>query len=239
MSTLLLVRHAQASFLEDDYDRLSAHGEQQAIQLGDHWAANGISFGEVVTGPRQRHRRTAELVGQSLKNAGLDWPEPTIAPEWDEHQVDRLLIDHALSLSEQYPNLKPLVDAAQSDGTPQERARRFQRLFEATAQLWLTNAATGPGVETWGTFRDRIRSGLRKIVARPGSGRRVAVFTSVGAVTVALQHAMGCDDQTALATGWRVWNCSVTEFAFSGDRFTLDRFNALPHLPNPDDWTYR
>ena len=65
------------------------------------------------------------------------------------------------------------------------------------------------------------------------------MFTSVGPVTVAIQRAMNCDDLTALTTGWRVWNCSLTEFAFSGDRFTLDRFNALPHLPDPSEWTYR
>ncbi len=239
MSTLLLVRHAQASFLEDDYDKLSDHGEHQAIRLGEHLAASGVTFEEVVIGPRRRHHRTAELVGQTLRAAGLDWPEPQAAPDWDEHQVDRLMLEQASMLGEQHPGLRPLIDAAQSPGTPQQRARRFQQLFEATARLWLTNAATDPGIETWGEFRDRVHRGLHAIVTRPGSGRRVAVFTSVGAVTVALQHAMGCDDQTALATGWRVWNCSLTEFAFSGDRFTLDRFNALPHLPNPDDWTYR
>ncbi len=239
MSTLLLVRHAQASFLEDDYDKLSAHGEHQARCLGEHLAAYGITFEEVVTGPRQRHRRTAELVGQSMQKAGLVWPEPVAVSDWDEHQVDRLMLGYDSALAEQDLSLKPLIDAAQSPGTLQQRARRFQRLFEATARLWLTNATVVPGIETWGEFRDRVHRGLHAIVSRSGNGRRVAVFTSVGAVTVALQHAMGCDDQTALATGWRVWNCSVTEFAFSGDRFTLDRFNTLPHLPNPDDWTYR
>ena len=34
MSTLVLVRHAQATPFEKDSDRLSAAGEQQAIALG-------------------------------------------------------------------------------------------------------------------------------------------------------------------------------------------------------------
>ena len=239
MSTLVLVRHAQASFLEDDYDRLSPHGEKQAVQLGKHWAAVNGSFDVVLCGPRRRHRRTAELVGESFHAAGHHWPEPVSLAEWDEHQIDRLMVQHAPRLGEDYPELRPLLAAARSEGTRTERARGFQRLFEAVARLWLTDAVVRTDIETWDAFRTRIQGALDAIVTQAGRGRRVAVFTSGGPITVALQRAVGCDDQTALATGWRVWNCSLTEFAFSGNRFTLDCFNALPHLPDPSDWTYR
>ncbi|MGE0375435.1 MAG: histidine phosphatase family protein [Planctomycetaceae bacterium] len=239
MSTLVIIRHAQASFLEDDYDRLSAHGETQAARLGQYLVASGITFDQVITGPRRRQVHTAQIVGRVVQQAGLRWPDAVSVPEWDEHQVDRLMIDHAPLLTAQHPQLRPLIAAAKSAGDAPERARRFQRLFEAVAQLWLTNGVTHPEIETWEAFGNRIRAGLDEILSTPGRSRRVAVFTSVGAVTVALQQAMGCDDRTALETGWRVWNCSVTEFVFSGERFTLDRFNTLPHLPNPADWTYR
>ncbi|MBX3437008.1 MAG: histidine phosphatase family protein [Planctomycetaceae bacterium] len=239
MSTLLLVRHAQASFLEDDYDRLSAQGEIQAAKLGEYLASTGITIDEVITGPRRRHQHTADLVGGAMQRAGLNWPVPISLPEWDEHQVDRLMGEHAARLAVEHPPLKRLIEESQVSASPPERARRFQRLFEAIAERWLSETAGHPEIETWKAFRTRVLAGLNAIVTRPGRGRRVAVFTSVGAVTVALQRAMGCDDETALATGWRVWNSSVTEFVFAGSRFTLDRFNALPHLPNPMDWTYR
>jgi broad specificity phosphatase PhoE len=38
MGILFLVRHAQASFLEQNYDKLSALGEAQACHLGEYWA---------------------------------------------------------------------------------------------------------------------------------------------------------------------------------------------------------
>ncbi len=38
MSSLFLVRHGQASFLERNYDKLSAKGEEQARILGRYWA---------------------------------------------------------------------------------------------------------------------------------------------------------------------------------------------------------
>ena len=59
MSTLVLVRHAQATTFEKDSDRLSAVGEQQAIALGEFWKARNIRFDEVYTGTLRRHTLTA------------------------------------------------------------------------------------------------------------------------------------------------------------------------------------
>ena len=63
-------------------------------------------------------------------------------------------------------------------------------------------------------------------------------MTSVGPIAVSVQRALRCADDVALELGWRLWNGSLTEFVFSADRFTLDVFNALPHLAR-SDWTYR
>ena len=40
---VLLVRHGQAAFGTDHYDRLSERGRQQARWLGEHLAALGVS----------------------------------------------------------------------------------------------------------------------------------------------------------------------------------------------------
>jgi len=42
MGILFLVRHAQASFLEQNYDKLSALGETQARHLGEYWTRRKI-----------------------------------------------------------------------------------------------------------------------------------------------------------------------------------------------------
>ena len=44
MSTLALVRHAQASFFADNYDQLSPVGEQQARLLGQYWVKRQMRF---------------------------------------------------------------------------------------------------------------------------------------------------------------------------------------------------
>ena len=50
MGTLYLVRHGQASFGSDDYDRLSPLGQRQSLRLGEHWRAHGLHFDAVYTG---------------------------------------------------------------------------------------------------------------------------------------------------------------------------------------------
>ncbi|HSK45272.1 MAG TPA: phosphoglycerate mutase family protein, partial [Candidatus Binatia bacterium] len=84
MSRLFLVRHGQASFLERNYDKLSAKGEEQRRMLGDYWASLQLGFDRVYSGPRVRQRETARLVGEVYKSAGLPWPEPVVLPEFDE-----------------------------------------------------------------------------------------------------------------------------------------------------------
>jgi len=71
MRVLTLVRHSQASFFTDDYDRLSPTGIAQARLLGDYWARQGDAFGEVYVGPRRRQQQTAELVAARYREAGL------------------------------------------------------------------------------------------------------------------------------------------------------------------------
>jgi broad specificity phosphatase PhoE len=236
MSSLILVRHGQASFFADDYDKLSPLGVEQARRLGEHSLAQQLIFDEVYCGPRVRHRDTADGVGDCYRRAGMKWPDPVILPALDEHQVDQLVMKHEDALAGQSAELKRLAAELSAAQNPAEKYRRFQRLFEAVANLWLDGHSFD--VESWSDFRSRVNGAIDHIVRQNGRGRTVAVFTSVGPITVAALRALQCSEQVALQMSWRLWNCSMTEFVFSGDRFTLDRFNALPHLDRKD-WTYR
>ncbi|MGD9721002.1 MAG: histidine phosphatase family protein [Pirellulales bacterium] len=239
MSTLSLVRHGQASFFAENYDQLSPLGEQQARLLGDFWVKRGMRFDVVYTGPRVRQIETAALAGEAFARAGLPWPEPQFLPELDEHQADRLIKLGIENIAERYPRIGPLHEAYRQAESPRDRHRTFQLLFEQVVMLWVEGSVGHEGVEPWAAFRERVQAGLRKITAANGRGRNVAAFTSVGAVTVCLQTSLGCGDRAAFDLGWRVKNASVTDFVFSGERLTMDSFNALAHLENPELWTFR
>jgi len=239
MSTLALVRHGQASFFADNYDQLSPLGEEQARLLGDFWARYGERFDEVYVGPRVRQIETAAIAGQRLLAAGLPWPEAQMLPEFDEHQVDRLIKQTMTQVAIDYPDVGKLHADYVAAELPHDKQRTFQLMFERVVMMWVKGEVAAEGVEPWQVFAQRVRDGLAKVLESERRGRRVAVFTSVGAVTVCLQACLGCDDRTALDLGWRVRNCSITEFVFGRGRLTLEGFNALSHLNDPQLWTFR
>jgi broad specificity phosphatase PhoE len=239
MSLLALVRHGQASFFAENYDQLSPLGEQQARLLGDYWLRRGIRFDEVFTGPRVRQIETAALAGEAFARAGVPWPEPQMIPELDEHQVDRMMKLVMQDIMTRYPDISRLHADYKAAQEPRDKHRTFQLMFEQVVMRWVAGEIEAPGVETWSEFQKRVRAGMKRITAADERGRNVAAFSSVGAITVCLQAALDCSDRTALNLGWRVRNCSVTEFVFSPGRVTLEGFNAIPHLEDTALWTYR
>src|ERR1700727_261843 len=91
MSRLFLVRHAQASFLEQTYDKLSALGETQARLLGRFWAGHKLIFDRVCSGPCVRQKDTATIVAAAYRAENLSFPELLVMPEFDEYQGEAVL----------------------------------------------------------------------------------------------------------------------------------------------------
>jgi broad specificity phosphatase PhoE len=202
MSTLVLVRHAQATTFEKDSDRLTAIGEQQAAALGEFWRTRDISFDEVYSGTLQRHTRTAEL-------AGFLQFEPR--PEFNEYDAGGIL-------------------RAGGQHGPAKDNRELQKMFDTLMPQWIAGTLQAPGVETWLAFRQRVERGLHGIIQAERASRRVVVFTSGGPIGVAVQTVVGAREPMAMELNWRIRNCSLTEFIFTRDRISLDSFNTTPHL---------
>jgi broad specificity phosphatase PhoE len=239
MSTLHLIRHAQASFFEEDYDQLSELGEAQAARLGATFAERGYQFDEVYCGPAKRHQRTAEIVGKHLRRAGLPWCEPTIVEGLNEHAADEFVRLHAETVVEAHPNLLPLVESHRSASEPHEIQRSFQMLFESCVRLWIDGKLAVGGVESWTKFQNGVRGALKTLTVDKPSGSRVVAFSSVGPMSALLQLVLKTPHDQALDLGWRLRNCAVCRFVFSSERITLDAFNDLSHLDDASLITYR
>ena len=76
MGEIILVRHGQANSAattEEDYDRLSPLGWDQARLLGDWLRAHDYAFDHILSGTLRRHRETAESMGiQAEEDARLN-----------------------------------------------------------------------------------------------------------------------------------------------------------------------
>ena len=238
MSTLTLVRHGQATPFEKITDRLSSIGEAQAKKLGQYWLREGVEFDEIYTGSLVRHTRTAEIVYECYRQAGLALPEPVVMPEFNEYDADGILTKLRPALAEKNPEFRSLADAYDANRDAPNRNRHFQKMFEALMTTWLEGHLNLSGVESWLSFNGRVERALKEIM-QGGGKRRIAVFTSGGPIGVAVQRAVEAAEKSALELNWRVRNCSITELLFNRDKLSLDGFNSIAHLDEPHLRTYR
>jgi broad specificity phosphatase PhoE len=239
MGYLVLIRHGQPRSFEKDSDRLSPLGEEQARTLARYWIRQGVKFDEVYSGSLVRQRSTAEIVEECFIQAGLEWPQLQIAPEFNEYDSIGIINNLIPTLARRDAAFRALAEAFERNRDAPERNRHFQRMFEAVTAVWFGGELDVEGVEPWRSFQSRVREAIKRITSAEGGGRRVAVFTSGGVIGLAVQNVLNAPERSALEINWRVRNCSLTEFTFSRGRISLDSFNTIPHLEDPAMRTYR
>lgn len=239
MSRLFLVRHGQASFLERNYDKLSARGEEQSRMLGEYWAELGLRFDRVYSGPRQRQRETARIAGEACKNAGIAWPEPTVLNSFDEFQAEIVMERSLPKLIVTDAGISQMHQEFKDAQTRPEQFKTFQRIFEVVIGRWADGKLPLDGIEPWPEFCSRVQNGLAQLTADGNGGEQIAIFSSGGPVGVAMQRALDLSTEATLKAAWMVRNCSFSEFVFSSERFTLSSYNATPHFSDPEFITYR
>jgi broad specificity phosphatase PhoE len=102
--------------------------------------------------------------------------------------------------------------------------------FKRLTRRWVIGEIGHDEVESWPDFRARISRGMAR-VAGIGRGKTALVFTSAGSVASATAVALGLnDEQRVLDLSWALYNGSVTELDFTGDRWGLRSFNGTAHL---------
>jgi broad specificity phosphatase PhoE len=239
MSRLFFVRHAQASFLEANYDRLSPRGEQQAALLGAYWARHKLKFNRVCTGPCVRQIETSRIVRDSMLGAGLSFPEPIWLPEFDEYQGEAVMNDGLPQLVERESTIRDLYEAYDQSSEPADRYLAFQRLFEAVITIWVNGEIALDGVEPWSDFCGRVNRGISSFLSAGSSREQVAIFSSGGPTSVAVQRALALTPLKTVQLSWMIRNCAYSEFVYSSDRFSLSAFNAIPHIDDETMRTYR
>jgi len=239
MGTLIIVRHGQASFHEEDYDKLSPLGEDQARRLGMYWAEHNVQIDRAVSGPLLRQRRSAELVREQYASAGLPFPDIEFDDALAEMPIERLAKRFMPQLCAEDEECLVHVQQFMASNDKREKERLFQKPFEKLMLKWAAKEYQDPDIETFDSFVGRVRETIDGITAKRNNGQRVAAFTSGGPAAVAMHLALGTSFETTLELVWQVRNASLTEFMFTEGRFTLSTFNNVAHLREPELWTYR
>lgn len=239
MGRLTLVRHGQAAFLTDDYDRLSPLGKRQLRYLGDYWVGTNVKIDRFATGTLKRHRQSAEALVEAFRAAGKPLPEIVEIAGLDEFPWDAMIHHAAHELTAELPELRALHGAFLGASVPRDKHRTFQRFMESVTLMWAQDAFQTPSVESFSDFDARVRTALDALTTGVTTGTHVVAVTSGGPAAIAVRRALSLPPEKTLELIWTLRNGALVEFLFRPDRFNLSMFNATPHLGTPDLWTYR
>ena len=147
MSRVYLVRHGQAAFGCDDYDRLTETGIQQCRQLARHWLAIGRRVDRVYCGSLKRQRESAEAFVEALVEEGGDALAVRLLPGIEEYDHEALLAAHRGA-------------SAVPDAGGDRRA--FNHRLSRALQAWA--AGELQDVEPFPVFRERCAAALAALM---------------------------------------------------------------------------
>jgi broad specificity phosphatase PhoE len=238
MSIIYFIRHAQAGTREN-YDMLSALGEQQAQLLGDYLAGQGIRFSSIIAGAMRRQQHTAELVCKALSQAGLQAPDPVVDERWNEFTLRAVyegicgrMIAESAEFASDFTEMQELLKR-----DPHAVRGAAGRCDAAVIRAWMSNRYPDYEGESWQAFKARIVSRVQDL---PDGGNQqiIGIFTSATPVAITTSHALELSDEKLLSVLGVIANSSVTVTQKNGDGLRLFSFNSTPHL-NDTNRTYR
>lgn len=223
MGTVYLVRHGQAAFGTDHYDRLTDLGIAQARLLGGYFNRRQIRFDAVFTGTLRRQIETAQGIF-----AGHELGAPTLQekfPGLDEYKPEAIM----MALTGNVP--EPAVAAAKRD--PLVLREHFRVLRDALL-AWAEDRTQPEGMPVWQVFQDSAVAALVEARQRFPDGN-VLIVSSGGPIAAIVAATLKSPPATAVDLNLRIRNSAVTEFATTPRRHHLVSFNGLPHLDNHPD----
>ncbi len=212
MAELVLVRHGQASFGADDYDKLSELGWRQSRWLGEYFAERGAAFDLVVRGSLRRHAETLAGISEGLGRT-LGGDEDSRLDEYDSHA---LLHAH-------------LQGRAPPRGG--DRREHFRVLREAMYAWTEGRLPLAPGVD-FASFQGRVLATLEEL--RQARARRVLVVSSGGPISTMLASVLGMPSRGVVDLNLQTRNTGLTELQAGANRIHFVSFNNVPHLDRPD-----
>lgn len=218
MSVVYLVRHGQASFGTDDYDRLSPLGHEQSRITGAHLADQGVKPVSIVHGEMLRQRQTAAGIisgaGSGLVSEIGGDLEGQIDSGWNEFDASELV------------NALP-----DSDPRASSDSRVFQHVLEQACAQWAGGENDAAYTETFTAFTNRVDQSFDAACASLQSGESGVVVSSSGAIAWTVARLLGAGFEQWLTLNRVTINAGVTKIIIGSRGPSLISFNDHSHLP--------
>jgi broad specificity phosphatase PhoE len=220
---IFVVRHGQAAFGTDDYDRLTATGIEQARHLGEYFAKRQVRIDALLMGSLTRHRQTAEALASALRLHApelLDDAVPEVFPALNEYDP------RAVTEAHSGQSMQP--DEAAEARDPTVVRQHFRMLREALI-AWAEGKTEPAGMPTFANFQRDAMAVVEGARERFHQGVAVLV-TSGGPIGAIVAGTLESPPRVAVELNLRIRNASVSEFVASAKRHHLVTFNSVAHL---------
>jgi broad specificity phosphatase PhoE len=227
MIEIFFIRHAQASFGQPAYDRLSAVGELQAALLGRYFTDNGIRFDAIYSGALRRQVQTATIVAKQMN--GHKSQDIMIDADFNEIDSSDQMMNRLYAVIQEDPLLSEQMKQIHTD---HGAIKRIFDMAEKTDMLEVDEDARKRQVRQ---FRSRISGAINNLVSKVGDDKKVVVFTSGGPTAVALRQTLDTSKEQTIRLGWELRNTSMTVLRYDQERLWLVLFNCVAHLEAQKD----
>ena len=147
MATIYVVRHGQASFGAENYDKLSELGCRQAAVVGDYFRDHGIHFDAVYSGDLSRQRETARLAIANQPSVVRHHIDARFNEIQNDEQIKCLLPE----VIQQHPAVKALVDKGLGS------SKDYQKVIDAVFNYWVSPACNDARIHSWADFSGNAR----------------------------------------------------------------------------------
>ncbi|MFT4520260.1 MAG: broad specificity phosphatase PhoE [Halioglobus sp.] len=220
MATIYLIRHGQASFGSENYDKLSELGCRQADIVGEYLRDCGIHLDAAYSGDLSRQHETAQRALASQPGEVSHTVDPRFNEIQNEEQIEYLMPQ----VLERSPEIRALVAKGFSS------SKDYQKLIDAVFNFWVSPECDEPKIQSWADFSGGARDALHKVMAEQGSGKTIGIFTSGGTLATLVAQVIGLGGEDTYQLYEPIMNCSVTQLFYSGDKVSLSYFNDCSFL---------
>ncbi|MEH6569648.1 MAG: histidine phosphatase family protein [Halioglobus sp.] len=215
MASIYVIRHGQASFGAENYDKLSDLGCRQATVLGHYLRDCNIHFDAAYSGDLQRQRKTAELALASQPGAVPHTIDARFNEVRNDEQLE-FLVPEVIKTNEPIQALMKKGLSASKD---------YQKVIEGVFNYWVSKQCNEPRIQSWEEYSSAVHAALAQVIQAQGSGKTVGIFTSGGTIATIVAHVLGLDGSHAYTFYEPVINCSVTRLFYSPHKVSLSYFN--------------
>jgi broad specificity phosphatase PhoE len=217
MSEFYLVRHGQASFGADNYDKLSALGHQQARWLGEYFEQRNTKFSQLWSGDLRRHKETAEGICSALSHT----PKKSIFAALNEFDFK--------NIADAYLRIHP-----QDRPTSNAQAADFYRLLKKAMKYWSEDKLQAQELsESWQQFRARVHGVIQELCSNDAQ-QPILIVSSGGAISMLMSIVLGFESEQVIEMNMQVKNTGFSHFYFNKHNVRLSSFNNVPHLDIPE-----